>query len=430
MEFLSRLELLQPETQTLIMCHISCAKTLYSLLRASPRFYQVFISRREYHLTQLAIGNCPAPANAWDAIKASRLPKSALSRHEDVEHFVRTFTKDHDYTASVLSLEISIPMIKVRMCVEWFVADFAKDALSNLVSLGELESLTQNLDKMHRELSTIESGRIARAFFRFETFRHLFSPLCSVDRVRIIDSQLAVAFLYVYELDEIEELVCIRDYIIRRLWSIFDRIEDDFARERSLQPRSEAAQVSSDDDWFGVDGKEQHEYYMENLISLGLPFLQEVLTADRARSTELVLSNSVAISDHLTDAIEKIADNYIESIESDRDNAEDMRNYNEDLTDCSYGWHWGKDLTLNIVPGNSRRKGCRDWGYVFWEKSRLKAADVLYRSYFPPKCPRSSTLADQRLNRASMIGYHCLFEDTNRGYEPCAMLRLKDPQVS
>lgn len=430
MESLSRLELLQPETQTLIMCHIPCVTTLYSLLRASPRFYQVFISRREYHLSQLAIGYCQAPANAWDAIKASRLPRSASSHHEDVEHFVRTFTKDHDYTAPVLSLEISIPMIKLEMCVEWFVADFANNALSNLVSLGELESLTQDFGEMHRELSTIESGRIARAFFRFETFRHLFSPLCNVDGVRTTDSQLAVDFLNVYELDEIEELVCVRDYIIRRLWSIFDRIEDDFVREMSLQPHSDSVQALSDDNWFGEDGKEQHEYYMENLISLGLPFLRKVLTADRARSMELVLSNSVAIRGHLTDAIGKVAENEIESTESDRDNAEDMQNYKEDLTDCSYGWHWGKDLLLNIVPGYYRRKGCRDWGYVFWEKSRMNAANVIDRSYSPPECPRSSTSADQRLNRADILGYHCLFEDTNREYEPCALVRLKDPQVS
>jgi len=379
----SRLELLQPETQTLIMCHIPCATTLYSLLRASPRFYQVFISRREYHLTQLAIRNCRAPANAWDAIKASKLPRPPS--REDVEKFVRTFTEDNGYTALVLSLEISVPMIKLGACVEWFVADFAKDALANLVSLGELQSLAQDFDGAHRELSTIESERIARAFFRSETFRQLFPPPCTVDGDRMTASQLAVDFLNTYDLDEIEELVSVRDYIIRRLWGIFDRIEDDFVRGEQLQPQSEAAQAFTDKNWFGESGKGQHEYYMENLMSLGLPFLHEVFTADRARSTDLVLTNSIAIRGYLTDTVGKAFEKGIEPSESPNQSALYLRNYkslfHEDLTECSIGWHWGQNFRNNIEPGYSRRKGCRDWGYIFWDKSRMNAAGVLDRSY-------------------------------------------------
>ena len=346
MESKLRFEQLQPETQTVIMCHISSPSTLYSLLRASPRFYQVFISRREFHLTQLAISHSHAPANAWDTFKASMIPKPPS--REAVETFVRTFTEDDGYMAPVLSLEISVPMIKLGASVEWFIADFTRETLANLVALGKLKSLKQDLDRMHRKISMIETERIARAFFRLETFRHLFPPRSTTDGTRMTASQLAVDFLNTYELDEIEEIVCVRDYLIRKLWVIFDRIEDDFVGGDPPLPRSEAAQASSDDGWFGEKGKTQHQYYMENMISLGLPFLQEVLTADRARSTELVLSNSVAITGYFTDTVEKAFENGIEPSEPSNQSSQYLRDYkslfHEDPTECSIGWHWGQSF--------------------------------------------------------------------------------------
>lgn len=120
-------------------------------------------------------------------------------------------------------------------------------------------------------------------------------------------------------------------------------------------------------------------------MSLGLPFLHEVFTADRARSTDLVLTNSIAIRGYLTDTVGKAFEKGIEPSESPNQSALYLRNYkslfHEDLTECSIGWHWGQNFRNNIEPGYSRRKGCRDWGYIFWDKSRMNAAGVLDRSY-------------------------------------------------
>lgn len=60
----------------------------------------------------------------------------------------------------------------------------------------------------------------------------------------------------------------------------------------------------------------------------------------------------------------------------------------------------------------------------------MDAAGVLDRSYFFLVLQLSGRLLIQRLNRAHEFGYHYLFEDTIRSYEPSALARLKDPGVS
>ena len=381
METLAPLELLNPETQTLIMCHISGITTLHSLILASPRFYQVFRSRRDYHLTQLATQHSLSPANGWDAIRASKLPKPPSC--DDIGKFLRTFLDDHGFKAPIISPELSIPMIKLRTCVDWFVKDFACDSLCNLTRLGELLDLKHDGDAVQRKLSAIESQRIARAFCRFETFTYLFRPQQYSGSNKYRVPQQAYEFLNMYEPDEMEEIACVRDYIIRRLWRIFDRMEDDFVAGEPLELLQKAAQASDDENWFGESRKEDHMYYMENLMSCGLPFLRELLTADRARSAELVICNSLPLSGYLTDAFVKVVDHGLLEQPERLNRGDYLREYKtlfwEDIAECSIGWHWSQSW-LSYEPGYPRLKGCRDWGYIFWERSRMKATGVLNKS--------------------------------------------------
>lgn len=373
---MSQLEQLQPETQSLIMCHIPCATTLHSLLRASPRFYQVFLSRRGYHLTQLAVRHSLSPANAWDAIQASEVSKS--STYSVIEKFLSTFMDDEGYEASILPLEKSLPMIKLGAQVAWFVTDLARDCLANLITLGELLGLEQNSNGVQRDLSEIEKQRIARAFFRFETYRQLFPPESMFVDVRISD--LTAEFLSQFDMDEIEEIMCVGDYIIRRLWGIFDRMEDDFVRGEPLEPLQKAAKIPDKHSWFGSMRKAHHKLYLQNLMSLGLPILREIITADPARSADLVLSNDLMLRGYLTAACSKVVENGIEPSGPPGKNVPYLRThkspFREDLSEYSYGWRWGQNLHNNAEPGNEYKKGCRDWGYVFWDRTRMIASGV------------------------------------------------------
>lgn len=88
---------------------------------------------------------------------------------------------------------------------------------------------------MQRELSSVEKRRIARAFFRFETFRHLVPPQHRNDHSKYNVPTAGFDFLKSFDLDEVEEIACVRDYLIRKLWHNFDLLENDFAQGRQSQ---------------------------------------------------------------------------------------------------------------------------------------------------------------------------------------------------
>lgn len=385
METLSPLELLQPETQALIMCHLNDVSTLHSLLRASPRFYQVFRSRRAYLLTQLAKQQTQVLVCAWDAIKASRLPNPPS--HADVETFTRTLKNDYGYEAAILPIEISISMIKLGTCVAWLTADFARDTLPNLIRLGELTGLSQERE-VQSELSSIETARIARALYRFELFRHLFPPAYHGDWCEIEKLQPGVDFLNQWDPDEIEEIACIKDYILRRLCNIFDQMEDDLVRGESSEPVRIAAQVPEIDfegsNWFGRMGRVSHGSFMENIMFTGLSFIQQIFGADRTRCAELVLSASRRAGGFLSDTM-----NHLDIKRTIRDEdevrprfspADFPKSYHDTLDEPSLGWHWILLGYCIATPGMSGTQGPRDWGYIFWDKQRMLAAGVLRES--------------------------------------------------
>lgn len=110
-----------------------------------------------------------------------------------------------------------------------------------MITLDELLSLEQNSNEIQRDLSEIEKQRIARAFFRFETYRQLFPPESMFVDVRI--SNLTAEFLSQFDMNEIEEIMCVEDYIIRRLWGIFDRMKNDFVRGEPLKPLQKATKI-------------------------------------------------------------------------------------------------------------------------------------------------------------------------------------------
>ena len=371
----SPLELLQPETQTLIMCHISTVASLFSLLRASPRFYQVFRSRREYHLTQLAGQLCSDPASAWHAIRASKLPRPP-SLH-DAENFTQTFQEDYDYNTPIMPLEMSIPLIRLGACVNWLIADFARDSLNNLTKLAIFMKFEQDTGLVNSNLSDLETRRIGRAFFRAETFRFLFPPSWS-DFNDIDKLQPGIRFLEVYTSNEIEEIACIRAYIVRRLSFIFDRIEDDLVEGRHPEPVQKAAQAAIDDpetnNWFGAYGKEDHSAFMDHMMSLGLPFIKDVLSAGPRRCADLVLSNSTPAYGYITDTLENI---WSDEPHTRPNPSFWPSSFRDDLAEPNIGWYWMKQYNLSINPSNRDGKGPKDWGYVFWDKERMMGSSIL-----------------------------------------------------
>lgn len=97
-------------------------------------------------------------------------------------------------------------------------------------------------------------------------------------------------------MDGMEKILCVRDYIVRRLWVVFDQMEDDLvqgALTGSVSTSMHVMQLLPDsENWFGLHAKQKHDYYMEHMMFRGLSFLKDVFTADKERRRELILSAS------------------------------------------------------------------------------------------------------------------------------------------
>lgn len=64
-----------------------------------------------------------------------------------------------------MPLEMSLPLIRFGACVNWLIADFARDSLNNLTKLGIFMNLKQDTGLVNSKPSKLETRRIGRAFF-------------------------------------------------------------------------------------------------------------------------------------------------------------------------------------------------------------------------------------------------------------------------
>ena len=231
----------------------------------------------------------------------------------------------------------------------------------------------------HSNLSTVEHGRIQRVLVRFENFRYLFADEKNVPVDHVVVSQYQHRFMRQLAPDEAEEVACIRDYIVRRLWEAFEDIEDDTLQESGSDGQlRRLAQTCQPLDWFSRRAKVRYEGYIEFLMSCGLPFLRRVFEAKGLDRAELVILKSYQRIYYISTACQSRR-SYKPS-HSDFDNG----SYNgegeygrEGLDALSQGLLWANRERVPTEWGRPQLKGLRDWGYVFWTRDRLEASGIL-----------------------------------------------------
>ncbi|KAI4255526.1 MAG: hypothetical protein L6R42_006684 [Xanthoria sp. 1 TBL-2021] len=381
-------ETLLPEVQAQIMRCLDSIPDLFSLLRASPRFYQVFRSRREHHMTQLAFNHFHPQISDDVMGLASALRLSRPASRDSVQQYLSKRDRDQlDQKQPSMDLSTTTSLCKVGSKIAWFVDDYQKSSLQLLAKLGSDMELQQDPQILRSTLSITERGRLRRAFCRFETFCCLFG-LCKGDTA---DSQLLGTFdnqarwyLDGFTADEIEEIASIRDYLVRRLWGTFEAIEEDAMHgELSDHIRMLGAKCQPRD-WFSFQVKAYHLLHMEFLMSQGLDFLQKILTSDGLKRAESVIVDSTERSHFLTEALEPRFGSMM-SLGFDEEELDYEGEYEDgdeefeldDVDRMTHGLLWAHK---NRVPKDWARwplKGLRDWGYVFWDSSRLRASGVL-----------------------------------------------------
>jgi len=440
----SCLEKLSPELQILILLQLPSTQSLYSLIRASPQYYQVFLTWKERILSAV-VGRMVIPhvlPDAIAAVGASHLEPRGPGR-ETVVSSIESFQYDRkiDHSKKLLPLATSVSLCQLHRSVEYFVNDYTRRTTAALkqycqsTGLTHRSEITQTPEGQHVPLSSIEEGRLHRAFYRLELYGRLFYRKPFTEK-KLSALEQAHIFLAEFPPWEVEELACIRDYILLRLADVFDQVEEDFVKSilaeghnnddendtKSAPPAdiddddNDNNDDDNDDDEHAInknedededededegededgligpdrfDGKDYffskhskvsyHDAYMEYMLSLGLPFLRHIFEASGEERTRSIIANGQHGGDFLSKALKAPPKQTValEEEETAEDNGLVLQFQEDNLTERNEAWLWSKDFRPSVLWNELGAEGLREWGYVFWDSSRLRASDIL-----------------------------------------------------
>lgn len=405
----SALESLAPELQLQILFNADTPDDLHALIQASPRLYQVYLHNKDTILSAVALRQFH-PAVASDALffaKISQL-EQPLSR-DTVMELCKTYPNELQ-EATNIPISISVALCKLVSNVRFFIEDYARNTLPIMEGLGrslDLEVLPEYWPEnpvSYSQLSSSETGRLQRAFCRFETYRYLFAR-CSSEldhdlrecpsRPSLTPAEQASLFLQRFPDFQVTEINCIRDYLYRRLRGICIGLEDkavdslppetfDFDQDGDL----EAAEWASGVYLYTNNGKAYQNHHLEHLMSLGLAYIRRIFESTGGKQNNLFIRHIYPdIVRHLetqfiTRALELVGPN---PARGDipllaKTDPPFVYEVNPDVElDIPDAWQWAHPRAPPLKLQDSALKGLRDWGYVFWDLNRLHVSGILER---------------------------------------------------
>ena len=403
---------------------------LHNHVKASPRAYRVFRLNERRVLSTLAWRQFH-PAVLSEALALVRLSQNEqpLSREAVLDYCDLDINDVMGVRSVDLCTQDVEALYQLSRNIEFFVKDFSRSILKFLAKFSQclrsqepydIEVLADSRSEKHVEysdLSDTETGRLQRAFCRFEIYRHLFAP-CWSDRdhndwdcggnVQPGFNVSRQAALYLGQLPhfQVAEIHCVRDYLIRRLRSICDEIEDEIVEGMTRDT------FRSDPHGYGFEWadpyvspvwlftqryKDRQNYYLEYLMSLGLPYIRRVFQATGKSRQSLFIRNFPGsgqphiLSEFLTHTFyftsgHPAATNNPNVLGTSKSGLPFESTWDAKrpagFLGMSEGWKWVQSPGYppygpRSWPTDKFYRGFRDWGYVFWDEERLEDSGVL-----------------------------------------------------
>ena len=459
------LELLPNELQCQILKSTQNLKILHNLIRASAQYLSVFRASRESIISHVA----------WNSITPTVVPIALHALEQRDQRIVwrsrtsGTFSASHEWqqqqkqqekqqqqktTTMTFKGPDDIPfktwerLISFHRIVDSFITDFACSRLAALENSFELQSCQSPLASPPKEfdpedamldLSQVEYGRLARAFYRLDLFANLFYDIdtrnMTYNQTYIAFSDRSVPFMKSLRGWEVDELLCVRSYIFEGLKNFLNQFEDEFM-ETFLEkaPRIDwpvADTIDLENDKRAILFSEKgyrllQEPWLEKCLARGLTNLSRMLFPSSSSSSPSPSSAATTFRDDfillgadrflpfseyfhapgqppsvfMSDALNMIqvcSKWWLEDEETnplrdeDEDEDEDKRprfyefrfRRNNDIDKPNEAWSWAMN---NYLPRTSRTWPGRDnhdaecWAYVIWDYERLERLGLITKT--------------------------------------------------
>ncbi len=203
-------------------------------LRASAKYYQVFLTAKEKVLVSLMRRKIQPAAfiDALAAVKASELQDTGPSRRKTLA-FLRRYENERHKPAHHKdqhhSIKTAVSLVQLYRATEFFIMDLTRrsnfylrrcedPSRPPLCGSGSLwrsnRELLVDRDNHYVAISDTEEARLQRAFYRYELYIHIFGSGMVYEGKRLWELPSASHFFLAnYQHWEVEELACVDNYI-------------------------------------------------------------------------------------------------------------------------------------------------------------------------------------------------------------------------
>ncbi|EPE36421.1 hypothetical protein GLAREA_05759 [Glarea lozoyensis ATCC 20868] len=379
-------ESLPAEIQCEILQHTTDPKCLFSLITASPRFFQVFKQFRTRIISEMA----------RNYISYELLPL-ALEVHErgkvrgenldcnQVEETLNNFPDDLPLPVEHFSLQTSIALLRFHRLVEKFMGEFVAERLEIIEEYLRPDTSSSTTPVTY-SLTDPERARLSRAFYNLELYGLLFPSSRPAPILMDLEAQ-AANFLGKMTAGQREAVLCLRIFFLERLRMFVNQFEDDFMEEyQTLEPHpfhQDPLSRWESNDWFfshrmypqGLD------LWQEDCITRGLHMLSRMFSASNSEERREVAGN--------TDIPQMTMSRCLCILLAWK--RAQTRNPEIDLTESEHAGEKNDTVILSWVKEARKRngyyldeqeiEGLRRWGYVIWDHRRLEDLGVLKRWY-------------------------------------------------
>ena len=232
---IASLDGLPTELKQLILHSAPNILALQALVRSSPVYHKAYLYERRVLLSTVLlrdIGTDVLP-DALAVHKAFQIGfDESGGRKDDVRSFISQYKAERASSSPIMCDSLDIQTLKSLSRLQSVVAKIAVDFCKTTLSI---HPVTGQRIPSHAELSPNEKRRIYRAFYRFELFRALFSEPRGIkippESRRCFDAMdQSLQFLSIFKAWEVEELACVRDYIIGRHTEILRESSSELSR--------------------------------------------------------------------------------------------------------------------------------------------------------------------------------------------------------
>ena len=313
----SNLESLPVELQLSILYKLSDVSSLSALVHASPLYHQAYVSVRQQVLLEVLFEEVGPFVlfDAWIVVQAQKLERENEDNGENVRWFLDQCKKSTLHNIPLksmkeLPLEELFSLARLQRTVQFVATAFVESAISN-------RPIACQLKDQHEPPSVTESQRMYRALYRLELFCRLFNEPTRKTPQPFKDINKPPLFVAFYPSREVEEIACIRDYIINFYHNSFKRNEEQLLKIYSDGSLPHATIYGCDPDSKKMPLPEHVLAitdqslvlflleYEEHYLSCGLLFLSKVLQASASEKVHLLRQGMIDSSLFLTRAPEQ-----------------------------------------------------------------------------------------------------------------------------